>query len=147
MQATQIVIRNHNKEKLDALRNAVLNAALPNPPEESIQLIYLNLIDFFTPWHLRILKFIDDPPNIYNEYVFRNTIITTNHIGIMLIEFFPELNNNYSLCNQIIKDLYDRGMINPMDRPDINILKLLGSSQTTPFGKAFLQFILTPKGL
>src|SRR5689334_17216098 len=31
IQATQIAIRNHHKTKLDALRNAVLNSALPNP--------------------------------------------------------------------------------------------------------------------
>lgn len=33
MHAKQVAIRNHQKEKLAALRNAVLNAGLPNPPE------------------------------------------------------------------------------------------------------------------
>ena len=44
MHASQAAIRNHQKEKLEALRNAVLNAALPNAPEEDIQLMFLNYI-------------------------------------------------------------------------------------------------------
>jgi hypothetical protein len=34
MQASQGAIRNHQQAKLEALRNAVLNSALPNPPQE-----------------------------------------------------------------------------------------------------------------
>ena len=37
MQASQAAIRNHQSEKREALRNAVLNAALPQAPEESLQ--------------------------------------------------------------------------------------------------------------
>ena len=38
MQATQAAIRNHQKDKLEALKNAVLNAALPKAPKEDLQL-------------------------------------------------------------------------------------------------------------
>jgi hypothetical protein len=44
LQATQIALRNHQQAKLDALRNAVLNAALPNPPQEDEQMIFLRLL-------------------------------------------------------------------------------------------------------
>ena len=70
MHASQAAIRNHQKEKLEALRNAVLNAALPNAPEEDIQLMFLNFVDSLTPWHLRILKFFDNP----QEWGRRNSI-------------------------------------------------------------------------
>lgn len=52
MNASQTAIRNHQEEKLEALRNAVLNAALPNPPDDDLQLMFLNFVDTFTPWHL-----------------------------------------------------------------------------------------------
>ena len=56
LQATQHALRNHQMEKLEALRNAVLNSALPNTLEDDIQLIFLGLVDTLTTWHLRILK-------------------------------------------------------------------------------------------
>jgi len=40
LQASQIAIRNSQQEKRRALRNAILNAALPNPPEQSLQQIF-----------------------------------------------------------------------------------------------------------
>ncbi|HET7057475.1 MAG TPA: hypothetical protein VFI05_02010, partial [Nitrospiraceae bacterium] len=61
MQASQMAIRNHQKEKLRALRNAVLNSALPNPPQEDEQMIFLRLVDQLTPWHLRVLRLFNDP--------------------------------------------------------------------------------------
>lgn len=61
MHATQVAIRNHQQEKLEALRNAVLNAAMPEAPEDDRQLMFLNFIDELTPWHLRILHFFNDP--------------------------------------------------------------------------------------
>ena len=61
MHATQVAIRNHQQEKLEALRNAVLNAAMLEAPEDDRQLMFLNFIDELTPWHLRVLHFFDDP--------------------------------------------------------------------------------------
>jgi hypothetical protein len=61
MQASQMAVRNHQKEKLQALRNAVLNSALPNPPQEDEQMIFLRLIDQLTPWHLRVLGLLNNP--------------------------------------------------------------------------------------
>ena len=40
-QATYTAIRNHHEEKLTALRNAVINSALPNPPNEDLQLMFI----------------------------------------------------------------------------------------------------------
>ena len=61
MHATQVAIRNHQQEKLEALRNAVLNAARPDALEDDRQLMFLNFIDELTPWHLKVLHFFDDP--------------------------------------------------------------------------------------
>ncbi len=61
MQASQMAVRNHQKEKLQALRNAVLNSALPKPPQEDEQMIFLRLIDQLTPWHLRVLGLLNNP--------------------------------------------------------------------------------------
>ena len=56
LHASQIAIRTHQDEKLQALKNAVIHASLPGAPTDSIQQIFLNYVDRFTPWHLAILS-------------------------------------------------------------------------------------------
>lgn len=60
-QAAQAAIRTHDQEKLEALRNAILNVALNQNPDTDKQAIFLSLIDSLTPVHLRMLKFLDGP--------------------------------------------------------------------------------------
>jgi hypothetical protein len=59
--ATQIAIRSHQKEKHDSLRNIVLNAALPNSLDEELQLLFLSFLDSFSATHVRLLNFLDKP--------------------------------------------------------------------------------------
>jgi hypothetical protein len=48
-------------EKLEALRNAVLNAALPSDIDADQQATFLRQIRDFTPTHLRMMKLCSDP--------------------------------------------------------------------------------------
>src|SRR5450756_183611 len=45
MQASQAALRTHNAEKLAALRNAAVNVALGQSPDETVQHILLTLVD------------------------------------------------------------------------------------------------------
>jgi len=65
--ASRVAIRNHQEEKLEALRNAVLNAALPNAPEESSELMFLDFVDSFTPWHIKVLARLDKSEIVREE--------------------------------------------------------------------------------
>lgn len=60
LQATQIALRTHQEEKLEALRNAVVNSAIGTAPQDDLRAIFLNLVDAFTPTHLRILKYFQN---------------------------------------------------------------------------------------
>lgn len=57
--ASQVAMRNHQTEKLDALRNAVLNVAIGNAPSADMQQFFLTLVDSFTPMHLTILAYFE----------------------------------------------------------------------------------------
>ncbi|MGP8070202.1 MAG: hypothetical protein ACLP5V_09955 [Candidatus Bathyarchaeia archaeon] len=61
MQSTVAALRNHQKEKLDALQNAVVNTARGIDLEENLQLLFLDMIDSLTPLHLNILGYFSDP--------------------------------------------------------------------------------------
>ncbi len=60
MHATQAAIRSHDREKLDALRNAVTNTAIGNAPEQDLRSLFLSFVEEFTPSHLRILKLLEN---------------------------------------------------------------------------------------
>jgi len=60
-EASIIAIRNHSREKREALRNAIQNSALPGAPDEELQLLFLGLVDTLTPMHLRLLKLFSEP--------------------------------------------------------------------------------------
>lgn len=77
MYASQIAIRTHQEEKLEALRNSVLNSALPTSPEDDSIHIFLNIVDILTPTHLRILKFLDSPVYGQNSSGQKNTDFLT----------------------------------------------------------------------
>jgi hypothetical protein len=62
IQATQAVLRTHQKEKLEALRNAVLNVALKKEKNADRQAEFMAFVDRFQPLHLEILRFCRNPP-------------------------------------------------------------------------------------
>jgi hypothetical protein len=142
--ALTIAVRNHQEEKIEALRNAVLNTALlTSTEEEDLHLMFLNFVDVFTPWHIRILVFFNDP----KEYCQRNNVnVSSLAMGppsSVLEQAFPSLRRDF--YDQITKDLYHRGLAF-----DVNSLHVMTSEgglfapRITTMGKKFLKFISAP---
>jgi len=170
MYTLQIASRNHQeeKEKLEALRNIVLNAALPNAPDEEIQQMFLKWIDNFTTLHLALLKLLHQPD--------RNTNIDS---------LLPDWETKANLYQVIFDDLKSKGLVTtenkaltslrqraqqrrlessiksgnlkgvnfldnlPNKIEDIKTLisqikRIGGTSRTTKLGKAFIQFLISP---
>jgi hypothetical protein len=144
MHASQAAIRNHQKEKLEALRNAVLNAALPNPPEEELQLIFLTYVDSLTPSHLTILKFLDEP----KEWGTSHGITYPNwHMGSIssALEYaFSELHDKREIYDVYIRDLYSRGLTTTDSVHTTISGPSILASRTTAMGKQFLTFTSSP---
>jgi len=94
---------------LDSIK--IVNAALPNPPDEDIQHMFLNFVDMLTAWHLRILKFFENP----KEWGQKQGIRYTNQsIGIparALEEAFSELRRKREFYDQVVRDLFSQGLI------------------------------------
>jgi len=145
-QASQAAIRNHQKEKLEALRNAVLNAALPSAPEEDLQMIFLNFVDTLTTWHMRILKFFDNP----EIYIKEANIKIPDWKEIRPIEVFfhlyPHFHDQPQIFNLMIQDLADIKELLSEDKIRNRMQKMayLRISHTTNLGKQFIKFITSP---
>ena len=97
MQAYQIVTRTHNEQKLEALRNVVLHSSIPNSLDDDILAMFLNWIDDFTALHISTLKHL----HYLDTYALKELEI-----------YFPMLEQNRAVYNQVLKDLANRGLIN-----------------------------------
>lgn len=145
MQASQVAVRNHQQAKLEALRNAVLNSALPNPPQEDEQMIFLRLIDQLTPWHLRVLSLLNNPV----EWMERNKVAYPGWgmggVSTVIEHCLPDLRGQRDTYDQIVRDLQGEGLVG---QGQFTHLTMTGSgmveSRTTDRGKRFIKFITAP---
>lgn len=142
--ASQAAVRNHQKEKLEALRNAVLNAALPNPLEQDQQLVFLAYVDTLTTWHLTILKFLDDPKKWGIKHGITYPDWSMGSVSAALEHAFPELRGKQETYDVFNRDLHSRGLTST-DNLHITISGVgILASRTTAMGKQFLTFVSSP---
>ena len=143
-QASQAAIRDHQSEKREALRNAVVNAALPHAPEESLQQHFINLIDTFTVWHLRLLDLFSDP----RAWFQRNnaTLPSASSLEQLIMTAWPELQDHSDFLKVIVDELAAKGLLSSGG----NMLRTMMSpggvldKRTTKMGDSFLKFVKAP---
>lgn len=133
LEASHLAVRSHQKEKIDSLRNAVLNAAL-EPPEEHAQAILLQFLAVATPWHLRVLKFYQSP-EVYLEKAGIKPE-TGDFLSHFVSRVFKELEGNDAFRLQIERDLLHYGLILPETA--------WYSERTTNTGDKVLKLIASP---
>ena len=146
LQASTAALREHETEKLEALRNAVLNTALDSSASEDERALFISWIEALTPWHLRLLKFFDDKEAVARS---REKLPFPNwHSGgvsTVLEHVHPELSGRRAFYDLLTTNLHSRGLIT------IDSLHVTGTvdgymlaRQTSELGQRFLSFIETP---
>lgn len=141
-----VVVTNVTRsEKLAALRDAVLNPASSPLIEEDLQRIFLNFADELTPWHLRVLKFLDNP----EEWLRRSAVpVPKNALGTalsVLFTAFPELKRREAFSRQLLGDLSARGLASDWESMTITTGRSgMFASHATSLGKQFLEFVISP---
>ena len=133
MHASQIALKTHKNEKLKALRNAILNIAKGQAPEETLQNIFLNLIDSFTELHICILKLFQNPEPPPN--------LSMGGLSDVIEHNIKELRGRQDLYDQIWMDLYSHGLVNTDNLHVTMTVHSLRQKRTTGMGDAFLKFI------
>jgi hypothetical protein len=109
IQSSQVAMKTHQQEKLDALRNAVVNVALDIDIDESIQQWCISQIEFFTPTHIRLLVFLDNPEE-FMRLRYPN-LSATNAFSSEPEDIFPGLGNSVEFYNQVYQDLQSLGLL------------------------------------
>jgi hypothetical protein len=146
MQASQAVVRTANEEKREALRNAVLNAALPNSPDEAKRQIFVNFVDELSSWHLRILSLFADPPKWFTDH---GRIVPqwsiAGSLSQLLTMAYPELQSQREFYDITGKDLFQRGLLNTDGLHAVMSGQGAVAKRTTGFADEFLNFISDPR--
>lgn len=137
MHGTIIAMRTHQTEKIEILRDAVINVAIGRAPRDDLQLMFLRFIDELTPYHLKILKLFSNPaPYVGN--------IGMGGLSTAIEKAVPELQNQKEFYTLLYRDLGARGLL--IDS-GLNVTMTghgLGQKRTTQLGDAFLEFIKSP---
>lgn len=143
MHASQAAVRNHQTEKIEALRNAVLNSALPDAPEDALQQMFLNFVNDLTAWHLKMLKFFDNPRAWGEKYGIEYTNWHSGSPASVLEEAFPELKSRRNFYDRVVQDLVDRGLMRGGLHTTMTSRGMF-ESRTTDMGQQFLGFVVSP---
>ncbi len=139
MHATQAAMRTHVAAKREALRNAILNVATGQAPDETVQHLLLSFVDDLTEMHLRILRVFHQPAPPEG--------LSMGGLSTILEHCIPDLRNRRDIYDQLWKDLYSRGLVNSEGLHVTMSGSGLAARRTTGLGEALLQFIAEPNAL
>jgi len=134
--ATEIALRNHREEKLQALRNIVKNTAEGFQIDEVLRNHFLSLIDRFAPVHIVVLRLHDNPASSPQIFA-RAKGLTMGSFRILLKAALPACSD--ALLDQVEQDLAAERLIT-VSTVTMTVQGLM-ASHSTPRGKAFLEFI------
>lgn len=141
LQATTYAIKTSEKEKIKAFQNAIVNSAVGEVPGKTITQIFLNFLDNYTIWHIKILNFIDNPRQWFINANQTPPNYMTASISDIIEVAFPELKGQDYLLEIIWRDLKSSGFHNTTDVKAMMSGDGTLSNRTTKFGKEFLKFI------
>tara|TARA_R110002124_G_scaffold60757_1_gene166539 strand:- start:8513 stop:9196 length:684 start_codon:yes stop_codon:yes gene_type:complete len=141
LQSTSYALKTSEKEKINSLKNALLNTAKGESPDKTKSQIFLTQIDKFTKWHIKILKLIDNPRDWFERAGKQPPSYMMGSISSMLKDAFPELKSQDELVDIIWKDLENVGFHKTGSVKSTMSGDGVLSERTTEFGKEFLEFI------
>ncbi|OGA21884.1 MAG: hypothetical protein A3I02_15820 [Betaproteobacteria bacterium RIFCSPLOWO2_02_FULL_67_26] len=110
-EATLIACRNHDEEKLRALKYAVVNAALPGGPDELLQLMFLRLIDYLTPVHLATLAVLNDPVKWMQRHDVPVPRWQNGSTSAVIEHCVPALRGRTNEREMVVRDLQNAGLV------------------------------------
>lgn len=139
MKATDIAIKTAEDEKRQYLASAVKNSAMARI-DESVMMIYLDLLDKYTVWHIRILHLFRNPKAFDQVHV---DGIMMGSASIVVEQVYPEIAKEKELLDKIVKDLQNDGLMSEGSymHADMTANGVV-ASRTTELGNNFLKYIL-----
>lgn len=144
-QSTHIAILNHQQEKTEALRNALISTVSLRSPSEDIIFQYLRYIDELTVSHINILSFINEHAETYaKHHSLEEVLITTEQHFSSTFERSHFRAIMYDLANRSLVQFSDLDDFDEFASGVASIITEQSSKKPmniTKLGKGFLDFI------
>jgi hypothetical protein len=142
LHATRVALQTSQQEKREALKNAILNATDINYSFDiSMQQMFINYIESFTIWHIKLLTLFDNPQNWAkkNKAVFQEEMI--GGLSRVVETAFTDLRGHRDVYDSIWRDLFSRGLVNTDGLHTTMSYQGLMTKRTTPIGSEFIKYI------
>lgn len=145
LQASRIAVTTSQKEKIQALRNAVLNSASTPNIDTSRQQMFLTWVDDLTERHLQILAMVRNPLRWFEAHgITPKPVSISTSLSAVLTRAFPELSGQRDFLDRLWADLHQRSLVGPQSIHAMSSANGAHQSQTTSLGGEFLDFISDP---
>ena len=140
----QAAMRTGQAEKREALRNAALNIALGTTPDEGERELFLDMVERFTAWHLRLLKAFQDPGMWARVHAVLYEPAMSSTRDAFLEAAFPELRSKSDFYSRVWSDLFQARLVNSDQLGVTASVEAWKNRATTILGDRFLDFIAEP---
>lgn len=119
LRASQAAGRTHREEKLEGLRNAVLNSAVHSDLSGDKQMMFVSYLEDLTPSHLKVLTLLSAPREWFTAHNKEGTIkpdpLECEGLSFTMVEFigycFSELKDEPEMCGALVQDLITRSLV------------------------------------
>ena len=141
LQSTTLALKTSEQEKIAAFKNAIINTAIDEAPDKTKSQIFLNYIDSFTSWHIKILDLFDNPQKWFEKRSVSFPVYMGAGLSTVIETAFPEFKSEDDLMDLIWDDLHRAGFHKTSGLKAMMTGNGLLAERTTDLGKEFLRFI------
>ena len=106
--------------------------------------MFLNFVDILTPWHLRLLKFFDDPPAWVKANKINMPSMSKCGMTTIIEHAFTDLRGKRDFYDLLGRDLHSRGLIRGANFHVTGTFAGIFVRNTTDMGRQFIAFISSP---
>lgn len=143
--ASQAAMRAHQENKLEALRNAILNSARPGAPSDTLQQLFIHWVDELTVDHLRFLILFRDPKEWFRKSDKPPpSFAISSSLSQLLEAAYPDLGGNRTLYELIASDLEVRKLFSGGGMNTMMSASGVWVKRTTTLGDQFVDYISNP---
>lgn len=142
-EATQAAMKTSKEEKIEALRNGIMNIASGFRLDDILRSAFFSYIDRFTPLHLRVLRLLSNPSASPEMRAQAERTMAGAQMNI-LRSALPESVADNSSLNRVLADLDREGLADTKSLNTMGTQNSLLSKRSTAAGDAFLRFVSSP---